>query len=84
MKTESLLERFIIDELLLGDAPQKLDPDQSLISSNLLDSLALLRLIAFIEEQFGVEIHDGEVIPNNFQTINHMKVLIENKRSPQS
>jgi acyl carrier protein len=57
-----------------------LDPDESLISSGVLDSLALLRLIAFLEEQMGVTVEDSEVIPENFETVNEIKGFIERKR----
>lgn len=79
MNIEATLERFIIDELMMGNGQTKVDPDQSLVSSGVLDSLALLRLISFIEDQFGVTIEDDEVIPDNFQTINVMKALVEEK-----
>jgi len=79
MNIEVPIERFIVDELIMGDSRTKIDPDQSLIDSGILDSLALLRLIGFIEEEFGVTVEDGEVTPDNFQTINVMKALLESK-----
>lgn len=80
MSTESLVERFIIDELLLGNRTL-ICPDESLINSQILDSLALLRPILFLEEQFGVTLEDVEVIPDNFQTINYIKSFIANKQT---
>jgi acyl carrier protein len=79
MNIEATIERFIVDELMMGNGQTKIDPDQSLISSGVVDSLALLRLITFIEEQFGVVVEDDEVIPDNFQSINVMKGLVEQK-----
>lgn len=80
MNTEATIERFIIDEILLGDSQTKIDPDQSLINSGVLDSLALIRLIGFVEEQFGVTIEDDEVIPDNFETIAAMSTFLAQKR----
>lgn len=42
MDTETAIERFIVDEIMLGDSSTKLDPNESLISTGVLDSLALL------------------------------------------
>jgi acyl carrier protein len=81
MNTETAIERFIVDELLLGDSNTRIDPDESLISRGVLDSLALLRLIAFIEEQFGVTVNDDEVIPDNFETVNEIKSFIDKKKA---
>jgi len=80
MDVESAIERFIVDEIVLGDSNTKIDPNESLISNGVLDSLALLRLIAFLEDQMGVTVDDSEVIPENFETINEIKSFIENKR----
>ncbi len=78
MNIESTLERFILDELLIG-SKAKLGYDESLIDSGIVDSLGLLRLMAFVEKEFNVAIEDDEVIGENFQTINVMKALIERK-----
>ena len=80
MDVETAIERFVVDELMLGDSNTKIDPNESLISSGVLDSLALLRLIAFLEEQMGVTVDDSEVIPENFETIHEIKSFIEKKK----
>ena len=76
MDIESNLEKFIVDELLVGSRGMKLDYDQSLISSGVIDSLALLRLITFIEEKFGVTVGDEDVVPDNFETINITQKMV--------
>jgi acyl carrier protein len=80
MDTANVIERFVIDELLMGDNRMKLDHDQSLVNSGAIDSLAILRLIAFVEEQFGVQVEDEELIPDNFETVNIIKDFVESKR----
>lgn len=80
MNIEIAIENFINDEILFGDNQTKLDPDSSLLSSGILDSMALLRLVGFIEERFGVMVEDGELLPENFQTINLIKSFVETKR----
>jgi len=81
MDVETAIERFVVDEIMLGDSNTKIDPNESLISSGVLDSLALLRLIAFLEEQMGVTVDDSEVIPENFESINEIKSFIEKKKN---
>ncbi len=79
MDIRMTVERFIIDELMMGDSNTQLDPDQSLISSGILDSLALLRLISFLEEEVGVTIDDDEVVADNFQTLNVIQDFVHQK-----
>ena len=80
MSIEATVENFISNELLFGQSRTQIDPDQDLINSGLLDSVAILRLILFIEEQFGVRIEDGEVLPDNFRTINMVKGFVQAKQ----
>ncbi|MEM7330648.1 MAG: acyl carrier protein [Chloroflexota bacterium] len=79
MNVKTALEQFIVDEIMLADSGTKIDPDESLISNGTLDSLGLLRLIAFIEEQFDIEVEDGEVVPDNFQSLNVMDAFLAGK-----
>lgn len=81
MSVITAVERFINDEILFGEEQTKLDPDESLLSSGILDSMALLRLVGFIEERFGVTVGDGELIPDNFETINQIEAFVGTKRS---
>ena len=74
-----LIERFIVDELIPKGRRARVDPDESLLTIGEIDSLALLQLIAFVEEQFGVSVEDDELTRDNFQTINRIKLLVEKK-----
>lgn len=80
MNIEQTLEKFITEELMMSDGT-KLDPDQSLLDSGIIDSLSLLRVIAFIEDTFGVQVDDTELSPSNFETINMMVSMIESKQN---
>jgi acyl carrier protein len=80
METEEIILNFIRDELLRGDGQISLEPNASLISTGILDSLALLKLLVFIEERFSVKVKDGEVNPSNFETVNRITAFIAGKR----
>ena len=75
------IERFIVDEIMMGDRDTTIDRDASLISSGIVDSLALLRLINFIEEHFGITIEDDEVVPDNFETVASAENFVKGKMS---
>jgi acyl carrier protein len=81
METEATITKFINEELIRGDGEASIQPNGSLISSGILDSLALLKLLLFIEERFSVKVKDGEVTPSNFETVNRITAFIEGKRS---
>lgn len=51
-----------------------------LIESGRLDSLGILKLVSAIEEKFGINVCDEELIPENFQTVDDIMRLIESKQ----
>jgi acyl carrier protein len=80
MSIEERIEQYITTELLVGKR-KKLQVDESLISSGLLDSLTLFQLIAFVEQEFKVKVDDGEMTPENFQSIAAIKAFVDRKRT---
>jgi acyl carrier protein len=74
------IERFILDDLLQGGSRQTIALDEPLVSSGVIDSLGMLKLIGFLEQEIGVAIGDGEVSPENFETMRKILEFIERKR----
>ena len=79
MNKQASIERFILEELLPESGGTKLDPDSALISTGILDSLALLRLITFLEQEMGIVIGDGDVVSDNFETLGKITAFVEGK-----
>ena len=65
--TESLLT-FVRDDLLKGRRAD-VDPDTYLFEEGMVDSLGILRLIAFLELEIGRPIADHEVVMEHFRTV---------------
>jgi acyl carrier protein len=80
MNTEETLARYLLDELLLGSGRGPITPDESLIAGGILDSMALIRLIHFVEATFGITVGNGDIVPENFQTLRALRTFIEGKQ----
>jgi acyl carrier protein len=80
METQALVRGFIADELLHAGANVSLEPDEPLVSTGILDSLGLVKLLLFLEERFGVTIRDQDVVPGNFNTVSLIATFVELKR----
>jgi acyl carrier protein len=63
------LLRFINGELLAGDAPP-VDADTHLFGGDLLNSLRLIHLLAFVEDALDRTIPDEEIVMDRFATVN--------------
>jgi acyl carrier protein len=77
MTTEDILKGYFAEK---SDKAKDLAASDSLLEKGLLDSMALVKLIAFLEERFGVVLGDDEFDPDNFETIDAIAKLIETKR----
>ncbi|HZS44135.1 MAG TPA: acyl carrier protein [Blastocatellia bacterium] len=51
--------------------------DQPIISSGMIDSLSILKLISMLEEKLGINIPTAEVQPDDFDTIELTTETIE-------
>lgn len=58
-----------------GSLPPVTDPDEPLQ----IDSLGLIRLVAFLENDFGYRIEDEELIAENFTTLRSLGELLATK-----
>lgn len=53
--------------------------DELLVQNGVIDSLAIFRLVAFLEETFAVRILDEEIHYENFQSINGIERFVLSK-----
>ena len=58
-----IVRHYVITQFLAGEDPEAVGDDVRLVSEGVLDSLASLRRISFLEERFGINIeaHDVDV-----------------------
>jgi acyl carrier protein len=79
MKTLEVLERYMITEVAVDFDKKSLEPDEDLLGPGIIDSMAILKLVLFLEEAFGIEVKDEDIVPENFQNLNSMVEYVEQK-----
>ena len=77
MSVMDSIEKVLLTEIAAGMGRKSLAPDEDLLEQGIIDSLGLMKLIAFMEETFGIKIMDDEIVPENFQSLNSMVTLVE-------
>jgi acyl carrier protein len=75
------LRQFIVSTYLPGESPANLRDDTPLRTSGVLDSLATLGLVSFVEQQFDIELEAHETGIESFDTIESIAALVERKRT---
>lgn len=76
-RSEEIIE-FIVDELLEDDE-EEITLQTSLFKCQILDSLNLLSLIAFLEKKYNIRIAASEVNYENLDTVENMELFIGRK-----
>lgn len=76
VEIESQILQFISAELTDAAGPDRVDPDENLFTSGLLDSVGVVRLIAHMQAQLGVHVPPPDLIPDNFRTVRVMAAYL--------
>jgi acyl carrier protein len=74
----SALEKQIVTDIL-KQPKKKINPDDPLISSGLIDSFHLVDLALYVEDTFGVQIDDSELNAATFDTLDQLVALIRQR-----
>lgn len=62
---------YITGDLLLGE-DLVIDDDENLLVTGILDSLALMRLVAHLEDTYDIEIPPSDITLENFASLSTM------------
>ncbi|MBE2260245.1 MAG: acyl carrier protein [Candidatus Accumulibacter sp.] len=73
------IKNFIMEEFLPGEDPDELTATTPLISGGILDSIATLKLVMFMEEQYGVSFEPHEVDKENLDDLASIVRLLRAK-----
>jgi acyl carrier protein len=80
---KTTIKAFILSEFLPGEDPAELTDATPLITGGVLDSIATLKLVLFIEERYAITLEAHEVDPEHLDTIADIAKLILAK-NPQA
>jgi len=77
MEYKEKIEKFILTEVCEELGLKGLGEDDELIDSEIVDSLGILKIMSFLDEEFGVELSDDDIRPEKFATIGAIIGLIK-------
>ncbi len=76
---EHAVKTFILDEFLPDEDPADLNESTPLMTAGILDSIATLKLVTFLEEKFGIAIEPHEADADRLNTISLIGNLVASK-----
>jgi acyl carrier protein len=81
---KQIVKQYVLQEFLPGEDAANLTDSVKLIRGGVLDSLATLRLVAFLEERFGIHLAAHEANPANLDTLSDIAALVARKKQASS
>ncbi len=72
------IRRYIEGELLSG---KSVEDDEDLLVGGAVDSLGIMRLVAFIESTYQIRVTAGDVRLQNFSTVDAITAYLERRTS---
>ncbi len=73
---------FLLREFLPGEDPAALTDSTALVTTGILDSIAVLKVVTFLENQFGITIEPHEAVVENLNTLSDIARLVMLKKAP--
>ena len=78
-EAKQAIRQYILKEFLPGENPEALTDSTQLISGGILDSLATIKLVVFLEERFQVQIQAHETMVDYLDTVDQIAELVYSK-----
>lgn len=69
MSNLDTIKQFVLAEFLPDVPADGLDVDDDLLAAGVIDSLGLLKVIAWLEDKFAVAVEDVDLEPASFRSV---------------
>jgi acyl carrier protein len=73
------IKEYILSDIA-NDSSLSLSKEDDLLGSGIIDSMGIMKLVAFIEDSTGVNIPAGDLVIENFMTLNAIDDYLKTKK----
>ncbi len=77
--TKTSLHNYILENFLFGQT-EGLADDTSFLDQGILDSTGVLELVSYLEETYGIEVSDDDLIPENLDSVDFIYAYLKRKQ----
>lgn len=81
---ENRVTRFLYMSYPPADDAEEYSRTQSLIETGVIDSMGVLSMVTWLEEEFGITVDDEDVIPENIDSIANLGSYVDRKLGEMS
>ena len=72
------VKSFIEDNFMIDFSPDFTSED-SFLENGIIDSTGVLELVGLVEEKFGFQVQDEDLVPENLDSIDNLVSYVERK-----
>jgi D-alanine--poly(phosphoribitol) ligase subunit 2 len=75
------IKSFIVEEFMPDISVDELESDYDLLTGGVVDSLGVLKFVAWMEDEFDIAVDESELGPDSFRTVTAIKEFVDSARA---
>jgi len=79
MSARVKIRTFVLQNFLFTDDQSQLADEDSFVGRELIDSTGILEVITFLEDEFGIEVQESEMILENLDSVDRIVGYLKRK-----
>jgi acyl carrier protein len=76
---EEMIRTYIAENMLFSDNGYPHSDSASFLEEGIVDSMGIMELVMFVEENFNVTVEDEELVPDNFDSVGRLAAYVRSK-----
>jgi acyl carrier protein len=76
------LRQFVTESFMFGKPCEGFADDDSFLERGIIDSTAIMELVAFLEGHYRIKLQDRELIADNFDSVNKLARFVASRLEP--
>ena len=76
---EGKIAGYIAENILFSKNGYPHSSEDSFLENGIVDSMNVLELVMFVEENFGFKVKDDEILPDNFDSVSRLAAYIRSR-----
>lgn len=80
MDPRQLIRTFILENFLFTTDESALEDDASFLILGIIDSVGALEIVLFLEDSFGIQVQENEMLPSNLDSVNNLVAFFQSKQ----
>ena len=76
------IRTYIAQNILFSGDDYPYPDEASFLDEGIVDSMNVLELVSFVEDQYGIKVADSDIVPDNFDSVSKLAAFVQVKKSP--